>query len=92
MRAKDPVLVDFYADWCKPCNKMEPSVEKVAEEYQGRVEVGKVNTDDCPKVAQESGVKSIPTLVLFKNGRKVDQEAGARPKDRICEFIDRNVS
>lgn len=72
-----PVLIDFYADWCGPCKMMAPVVEKLAEDYAGRVKVGKVNVDEEPELAQKYRVVSIPTFAFFKNGEVADTAVGA---------------
>ena len=78
-----PVLVDFYADWCGPCRMMGPAVKKLAEEYEGRVKVGKVNVDREQELAMQFDVMSIPSFVIIKNGRVVDQALGAMPKEAL---------
>ena len=82
-----PVLVDFYADWCNPCKMMAPTVAKLAEAYEGKVKVGKINVDEQPELASKFGIMSIPTLVVMKNGKIVTQVSGARPKKVILEML-----
>ena len=82
-----PVLVDFYADWCNPCKMMAPTVAKLAEAYEGKVKVGKINVDEQPELASEFSIMSIPTLVVMKNGKIVQQVSGARPKNAILEML-----
>ena len=82
-----PVLVDFYADWCNPCKMMAPTVAKLAEAYEGKVKVGKINVDEQPELASKFGIMSIPTLVVMKNGKIVQQVSGARPKNAILEML-----
>ena len=69
LQAQQPVLVDFYADWCGPCNAMAPVIEELAKELEGKVKVGKINVDENPDIAVEYNVMSIPTLIVFKNGK-----------------------
>ena len=75
-----PVVVDFYADWCGPCKMMSPVVEKRADTYAGRVNIGKLNTDEAQSLAAKYGVMSIPNIVFFKNGEVVDRQVGAVPQ------------
>ena len=78
-----PVLVDFYADWCGPCKMMMPVVEELANAYEGKAKVGKVNVDEQGELAEEFGVMSIPAFVVIKNGKVVDQALGAMAKARL---------
>lgn len=83
-----PVLVDFWADWCMPCHMLSPAVDEVAKSYDGKIVVGKVNIDDQPELAQKFGVMSIPTLILFKGGNVSNKSIGVVGKDKITRMID----
>lgn len=83
-----PVLVDFWAEWCGPCRMLGPTVSKIAEEYEGRVKVGKVNVDEESELAARFGIAGIPALILFNGGKAVDTLVGLRPKESIEEFLE----
>jgi thioredoxin 1 len=82
------VLVDFWAPWCGPCRMVGPVVEQIATEYEGRAKVAKLNTDEAGDIASRYGIRSIPTLLFFKNGEMVQQLVGAYPKGKITEKLD----
>ena len=82
------VLVDFWAPWCGPCRMVGPVVEELAKDYAGKVKVGKLNTDDAPDIASKFGIRSIPTLLFFKDGAVVQQLVGAYPKSKISEKLE----
>jgi len=89
--AHGPVLVDFWAEWCPPWRMIAPSIEALATAYSGRAKVGKLNVDENPAVAQTFGVRSIPTLLVFKGGKLVDQQIGALPQPRIAEMLEKQL-
>ena len=86
-----PVFVDFYADWCGPCKMMSPVIDKLAEEYEGKIKVGKVNVDECSDLAQKYGIMSIPNMIFFKNGQPVDRVVGAIPKPAMKDKFEKNI-
>lgn len=83
MKSNIPVLIDFWAPWCGPCRMMGPIIEQLAEEYEGKAKVGKVNVDEEGELSQAFGVMSIPTIVLVNDGKVVRQAVGARPKAEV---------
>jgi thioredoxin 1 len=86
------VLVDFWAEWCAPCRMLAPTVEKLAEVYGNQVDFAKVNVDELPELANQYGVRSIPTLVLLRDGNVVEQLIGARPYQELARLLEQHIS
>ena len=91
MEGKGVVLVDFWASWCGPCRMVGPIIEQLAEEYEGKVTVGKVNVDEESALASEFAVVSIPTIIIFKDGKQVEKLVGVRGFDDFCDILDKYV-
>ncbi|HVW27238.1 MAG TPA: thioredoxin [Polyangiaceae bacterium] len=87
LKAKEPVLVDFTATWCGPCKQLSPIVDAVAEELVGKVRVGKLDIDDAPQIASKLGIRSVPTLMVFKNGERAATQVGMTTKAKILAML-----
>ena len=87
LKSADPVLVDFWAEWCGPCRVIAPMLEEVAAELQGKLKIVKLNVDENPQTASKYGIMSIPTLMIFKNGQMASRQIGAVPKPKIVSWI-----
>jgi len=91
LKSDKPVLVDFWAEWCAPCRMIAPAVEAVAGEYAGRAKVGKLNVDENQSVTSRYNIRSIPTLLVFKNGEIKEQLVGTTSKDNLAKLLDKNL-
>jgi thioredoxin 1 len=91
LKAEGSVLVDYWAEWCGPCKMIGPILEEIANDYEGKLTVVKLNIDENPKTPQQYGVRGIPTLMIFKNGTVDATKVGALPKGQLIQFIDSNL-
>jgi thioredoxin 1 len=89
LKSEVPVLVDFWAEWCQPCRQLTPTVEAVAQKYDGKAKFVKLNVDDSPLTGQRYGIKGIPTLIVFKSGAEAERVVGTTSKENISRMIDR---
>jgi len=85
--SSEPVVVDFWAEWCGPCRMIAPALEEIATDLDGQVKIAKLNVDENPEMAARYGVRSIPTLIIFKNGEPISQQIGAAPKGKLADWI-----
>ncbi len=92
LKSDKPVLVDFWAEWCGPCKMIAPMVEELAKEYDGKLKVGKVDVDSNQQTSMQYGIRSIPTLLIFKGGKVVDQLIGAVPKKMLAEKLAKHLN
>lgn len=92
LTSKGNWVIDFWAEWCGPCKMMEPEFEKVAQETQNKIKFGKINVDEEGELAQKFDVMSIPSMILFKNGKEIDRTVGALQKDAILELVEKTFN
>lgn len=91
LKSAEPVVVDFWAEWCGPCKALSPLVDELASEMSGKVKVVKVNIEEAPEAPTKYGVRGIPTLIIFKNGQPVAERVGGMPKAQLTQWVEENV-
>lgn len=91
-KSNTPVLVDFWAEWCTPCHMLAPTIDEVAKEYSGKVKVGKLNVDENPQTPGTFGIMSIPTVIVFKDGKPTKTFVGVQPKEELKKALDEALS
>jgi len=91
INSSEPVVVDFWAEWCGPCKMIAPALEEISTEMAGKVKIAKLNIDENQETAIKYGVRSIPTLILFKNGEPASMQVGAHPKGKLVDWIDSSI-
>ncbi|WP_375458047.1 thioredoxin [uncultured Enterovirga sp.] len=92
LEAKETVVVDFWAEWCGPCRMIGPALEEISNEMAGKVKIAKINIDENPEIASQLGIRSIPTLFIYKDGQKIDQMVGAKPKGDLSRWIAKSAA
>ncbi len=90
-KSTEPVLIDFWAEWCGPCKMLSPVIDQLSEEMKGKIKIVKMNIDENPETPSSLGVRSIPTLMLFKDGKQISSKVGAHPKNKLEEWINSSI-